>query len=399
MQKSMQIDESIGMLLSPTRLPPPALEYLSRTSESDNVVAYVIQKELFLIMSKAENSTSDKRMMRDLNNLRAKTFESFTPTKREIEDIEKRMQRAIPTLDPTFWTRIKDVIDNQTSFRAHLKDSGLRRDEIREMVDIRAGNLIAKEQGGGILVFGSARLGPNTHDYQDIQWLTRTLVQGLVRDDGRTERIVTGGGPAIMEAANLGAAEGKRNILKQWQEEYEIDRSNIRLLDKIQTLRSRIKNIGFRITLPFEQGFCPFLEMNLTIKNFFARRKAMFATATGRSSGDEGAPSNWHGNHPAIFSGKGGLGTLDEISEALCLVQCKKMPHIFTYVIGDSESRKWEEIMRIMEIDGTISSADCNLIKLCPSPVRALEEYLKDYAIPMPDSIARAIHEKSNQDR
>lgn len=133
----------------------------------------------------------------------------------------------------------------------------------------------------GVTIFGSTRVQENDKYYKKARELG-----GLLAQNGHT--VITGGGPGIMEAANRGAFEyGGRSI-------------------------------GLNITLPYEQQPNPYLTDELDFHYFFAR-KVMLTMAS------------------KVFVGfPGGFGTLDEMSELICLMQTKKMPMQPVILIGKS---------------------------------------------------------------
>ncbi len=123
----------------------------------------------------------------------------------------------------------------------------------------------------GITVFGSARQGPGTETYET----TRELTRRLVTEANAT--VITGGGPGIMEAANRGAHEhGGRSV-------------------------------GLTIDLPFERGGNPYLDLEVEFHYFFVRKVSFVRYSN------------------AFVAMPGGLGTLDELFEVLCLVQTEKI--------------------------------------------------------------------------
>ena len=127
--------------------------------------------------------------------------------------------------------------------------------------------------------------------------------------------VVTGGGPGVMEAANRGASDGGG------------------------------LSVGFNIQLPHEQAGNPYCDVSLTFKHFYAR-KTMFVKAA------EGF---------VVFPG--GFGTLDELFEALTLIQTGKIEH-FPLVLFDSDY--WGEMLdwarKELLADGTISPSDLELL-------------------------------------
>ncbi|MBU3071247.1 TIGR00730 family Rossman fold protein [Aestuariicella sp. G3-2] len=132
---------------------------------------------------------------------------------------------------------------------------------------------------GAVTVFGSARFREGSHYYQ----LARELGQ-LLAEEGIP--VITGGGPGIMEGANRGA--------------FERDGSSV----------------GLNITLPREQGANPYQNVSLTFRYFFVRKFMFVKNAVGF----------------VIFPG--GFGTMDELFEALTLVQTQKVEPFPIVLLG-----------------------------------------------------------------
>jgi uncharacterized protein (TIGR00730 family) len=139
----------------------------------------------------------------------------------------------------------------------------------------------------GVSVFGSARTPPDHPEYKAAQETGALLARA-----GCT--VITGGGPGIMEAANRGAFEAGG------------------------------PSVGCNIELPHEQSSNPYLTLSLKFKYFFVR-KTMFVK---------------YSNAFIIFPG--GFGTLDELFEALTLIQTHKI-HNFPVVLYGSEY--WQEML------------------------------------------------------
>lgn len=169
------------------------------------------------------------------------------------------------------------------------------------------------EVGAGVAVFGSARFGPETKLYADACTLGRLLVEAGFA-------VMTGGGPGIMEAANRGAHEAGG------------------------------LSIGCNIELPFEQAANVYSNLTVNFRYFFVR-KTMFVK---------------YSNGFVIFPG--GFGTLDELFEALTLVQTQKINRFPIVLYG---STYWGGLLEWIEktqlAQGAISAEDLNLLILTDS--------------------------------
>jgi hypothetical protein len=130
-----------------------------------------------------------------------------------------------------------------------------------------------------VSIFGSARVAADSRYYQ----LTERIAR-LLSDAGFS--VVSGGGPGVMEAANKGAFEGKS------------------------------MSIGLNIQLPHEQQTNPYQDISQSFRHFFAR-KYMFVKVAA-----------------AYVVMPGGFGTLDELLEALALIQTGKSPRIPLILVG-----------------------------------------------------------------
>ncbi len=169
------------------------------------------------------------------------------------------------------------------------------------------------EVGAAVAVFGSARFGPETRHYQNAMLLGAKLAEAGFA-------VITGGGPGLMEAANRGAKEAGG------------------------------LSIGCNIELPFEQSSNPFTNLSINFRYFFVR-KTMFVK---------------YSNGFVIFPG--GFGTLDELFEALTLVQTRKINR-FPIVLYDSSY--WRGLLQWIETtqlgEGAISPEDLNLLHVTDS--------------------------------
>ena len=169
------------------------------------------------------------------------------------------------------------------------------------------------EIGAGVAVFGSARLGEDSPYYQDARRLGHLLVKAGFA-------IITGGGPGLMEAANRGAHEAGGF------------------------------SVGCNIELPFEQDLNPYLNLSINFRYFFVR-KTMFVK---------------YSNGFVIFPG--GFGTLDELFEALTLVQTRKISRFPIVLYGTSYWKGLLDWIKGTQLEaGTISPEDLNLLILTDS--------------------------------
>ena len=142
-----------------------------------------------------------------------------------------------------------------------------------------------------ISIFGSARVKPGDPYYEKTVVLARRLAQ-----EGFS--VITGGGPGIMEAANKGAAEGGG------------------------------KSVGMNIRLPFEQKPNPYTNVHIDYKYFFIR-KVMFVKYA-----------------MAYIILPGGFGTLDELFEAMTLIQTKRIKSFPVILMG---SEYWKGLIDWMK--------------------------------------------------
>lgn len=162
--------------------------------------------------------------------------------------------------------------------------------------------------GAAVSIFGSARF-PETHPmYDSARKLGRMLAESGFS-------VITGGGPGIMEAANRGAMEAGGN------------------------------SIGCNIELPFEQITNKYASLSINFRYFFVR-KTMFVK---------------YSNGFVIFPG--GFGTLDELFEALTLVQTRKINRFPIVLYCSAYWRGLLEWVRHTQLaEGTISPEDLNLL-------------------------------------
>lgn len=196
---------------------------------------------------------------------------------------------------------------------------------LRAVRDFIAGFRVLHFVGPCVTVFGSARY-PESHPYYTV---ARHLGAELVRL-GFT--VMTGGGPGLMEAANRGAREAGG------------------------------RSVGCNVELPFEQAPNRYLDRWVTCRYFFVRKVLLFKYSY------------------AFVALPGGFGTLDELSEALTLVQTGKVEHFPIVLIGTEYWRPFQELLDRMSIAGTISPDDRHLL-LVTDDLEQAARYIRANAI------------------
>lgn len=206
-------------------------------------------------------------------------------------------------------------------------DQGAERRHVQEIADefFEGFDAVADLPSPAVSIFGSARVEEGHPAYAAARDVGRRFAEhGFV--------VVTGGGPGVMEAANRGAREGGG------------------------------LSVGFNIVLPHEQHSNPYVDVGLTFKHFYVR-KTMFVKAA------EGF---------VIFPG--GFGTLDELFEALTLIQTGKILD-FPVVLFDTDY--WGELLAWIEsellADGMISPEDLELLHVTDDPEDAVRVVVTCY--------------------
>jgi uncharacterized protein (TIGR00730 family) len=176
-----------------------------------------------------------------------------------------------------------------------------------------------------VTIFGSARIRETNPVYEEARAAGRRFAElGWA--------VVTGGGPGVMEAANRGAKDGGG------------------------------LSVGFNIQLPYEQQPNAYLDISLTFRHFYARKTMFVKVAEGF----------------VVFPG--GFGTVDELFEALTLIQTGKVFH-FPVVLYDTDY--WGELMGWIKgellADGMISPNDLDLLYVTDDLDEAVERVRHGY--------------------
>ena len=187
----------------------------------------------------------------------------------------------------------------------------------------------------GVTIFGSARVGPD-----DPQYHAAAEVGRLLAEAGFT--VITGAGPGIMEAGNKGAKDGGG------------------------------RSVGCNIELPFEQGANPYVDTLVNFRYFFARKTMFIKYSVGF----------------IIFPG--GFGTLDELFEALTLIQTGKIYQFPVILFG---RHYWAGLIRWIQSrvlgEGKISVGDLDLMLLTDDPREAVDAVLKAHDAQQKTAAAR----------
>jgi uncharacterized protein (TIGR00730 family) len=170
-----------------------------------------------------------------------------------------------------------------------------------------------------VSIFGSARTKPGAEEYSMAE-----RIGGALAEAGYA--VITGGGPGIMEAANSGAG------------------------------RAGGISVGLGIELPFEQSLNDYVDVGIEFRYFFVR-KTMFVKYS-----------------QAFVVLPGGFGTLDELFEAITLVQTNKITRFPIVLVGsDYWGGLLDWIKSRMLPTGNISEEDLDLVHLTDDPVEVVE--------------------------
>jgi hypothetical protein len=177
----------------------------------------------------------------------------------------------------------------------------------------------------GVTIFGSARTGPDDPQYRAAEEVGRLLAEAGFA-------VITGAGPGIMEAGNRGARLAGGH------------------------------SVGCNIELPFEQGANPYVDTLVNFRYFFVR-KTMFIKYS-----------------VAFIIFPGGFGTLDELFEALTLIQTGKIRQFPVILFG---RHYWAGLIRWIQsrvlVEGKISPGDVDLLIVTDDPREAVDAVVRAY--------------------
>ena len=183
--------------------------------------------------------------------------------------------------------------------------------------------------GPCVSIFGSARTKPDNKYFQLAEDIAFKLTQ-------QGYGVITGGGPGIMEAGNMGAKKGNG------------------------------KSVGLNIDLPFEQSANVFIDPDklISFEHFFVRKVMFMRYAQG------------------FIVLPGGFGTLDELFEAITLIQTEKIGKFPIILVGSSYWQgliNWVEEIVLLE-ENNINKKDLNLIKIVDTADEAVEKINEFYS-------------------
>jgi len=179
--------------------------------------------------------------------------------------------------------------------------------------------------GPAVTIYGSARILANDKMYEQTAEIARRLGElGFA--------IITGGGPGVMEAANKGARE------------------------------AGVASVGLNIELPMEQICNNYATTSITFHHFFVRKVMLVKYAT------------------AFVTIPGGMGTLDELTEVLTLIQTLKIKPFPVFLFDSSH---WNGFLTWLQKDvltkGYISEEDFRLVRVCDDPQEIVDAVQRWY--------------------
>jgi uncharacterized protein (TIGR00730 family) len=179
--------------------------------------------------------------------------------------------------------------------------------------------------GPCVTVFGSARYTESDPYYA----LGRDVGRALA---GMGFTVMTGGGPGLMEAANRGARDAGG------------------------------RSVGCNIELPKEQAPNAYLDRSVTCRYFFVRKVLLFKYSY------------------AFVALPGGFGTLDELMEALTLIQTGKIANFPVVLVGTAYWHPFQQLLAQLAAAGTIDEADLRLL-LLTDDVEAMVRHIERHAV------------------
>ncbi len=242
----------------------------------------------------------------------------------DVEQMDKAYYRGASVLKGPMIpseSSTETLLKHDSNFQAN-DESCLRCEDPWRVLRIQAefvdGFDALSKLGSAVSVFGSARIKEDEPEYNAARIMGEEIVK-------RGFAVITGGGPGIMEAANRGANEAGGT------------------------------SVGLGIELPHEQGLNKWVNLGMQFRYFFVRKTMFMKYSSG------------------IIVCPGGFGTMDEMFEALTLVQTHKVASVPVVLFGSSY---WKGLTDWLQNNvmqrGLISSIDPNLFAITDDPLQAV---------------------------
>ncbi|MDG1527772.1 MAG: TIGR00730 family Rossman fold protein [Polaribacter sp.] len=228
-------------------------------------------------------------------------------------------------MNPKEDRKVREKLDQKTWNQIKTNDSWAIFKIMSEFVE---GYEKLSKIGPCVSIFGSARTKPEDPFYKLAEEVAFKLTQNGFG-------VITGGGPGIMEAGNKGAYRGKGT------------------------------SVGLNIELPFEQHDNPWIDNDKNLEfHYFFVRKVMFVKYS-----------------QGFIVMPGGFGTMDELFEAITLIQTKKIGRFPIVLVGrDFWSGLLDWIKKTLIAEGNISEEDLNLFRIVDTADEAIDHLNKFYA-------------------
>ena len=227
-------------------------------------------------------------------------------------------------MNPKEDRKVREKLDQKTWNQIKTNDSWAIFKIMSEFVE---GYEKLSKIGPCVSIFGSARTKPEDPFYKLAEEVAFKLTQNGFG-------VITGGGPGIMEAGNKGAYRGKGT------------------------------SVGLNIELPFEQHDNPWIDNDKNLEfHYFFVRKVMFVKYS-----------------QGFIVMPGGFGTMDELFEAITLIQTKKIGRFPIVLVGrDFWSGLLDWIKKTLIAEGNISEEDLNLFRIVDTADEAIDHLNKFY--------------------
>lgn len=227
-----------------------------------------------------------------------------------------------------------DLSEFQNPYERTTRDTWLIFKIMAEFVD---GFELMRKVDPAVSIFGSARLGPDSPYWKLTEQICETITSSGFS-------LISGGGPGLMEAANKGARRG----ISKFKREFPKEAPPI--------------SVGLTIQLPFEPKANEFVDLEVHFRYFFVR-KVMFAKYA-----------------RAFLIMPGGYGTLDEVFEALTLIQTNKMQRFPIIMMGKDYWQGLIDWLKNVPLkQGALTKKHLDLIHITDDPEEAVDVICQSY--------------------